>query len=423
MPKIDRLLKMVIEQKASDLHLPCGSKPYLRVDGEMELLEDEPAGTPQMLMEIFQEIAPDKSKREFETDWDTDFAYQLEDLARFRINFFVDRHGPGAVFRLIPLEILTADDLKLSKTIRKLTTLPKGLILVTGPTGSGKSTTLAAMLDLINKARTQHIITIEDPIEYVHPNQGCLINQREVHSHTKGFMKALRAALREDPDIVLLGEMRDLETIETAIITAETGHLVFATLHTTTAAATVDRIIDQFEGSKQNQIRAMLSTTLRAVIAQTLCKRADGRGRVAAMEILIGTPAINSLIREGKTYQIPSIMQAGGRYGMQLLNASLADLVRRKVITLAEALERSADREDLERNIKAYIAGLSPRPAGDRPGAPAARPREEIATRPGKLKSAAQATSEVVQVKDELPEPSMDEFEAFRERVQSRKKR
>jgi twitching motility protein PilT len=290
---------------------------------------------------------------------DTDFAYEVADLARFRCNVFADRKGPGAVFRVIPSKILTAEQLALSPHILQLCQLNKGLVLVTGPTGSGKSTTLCAMIDHINRTRQDHIITIEDPIEFVHGNQKCLINQREVHTHTDSFKHALRAALREDPDIILVGEMRDLETVAIAIETAETGHLVFGTLHTTTAASTVDRIIDQFPSDRQAQIRIMLSESLRGVIAQTLCRKIGG-GRVAALEVLIVTSAVSNLIREAKTFQIPSMMQVGKANGMVTLNDALFDLVNKKIVAPEEAYAKAVDKTGFEALLKR--AGADTRP-------------------------------------------------------------
>ena len=289
---------------------------------------------------------------------DTDFAYEIPGLARFRANVFMDRKGRGAVFRVIPSKILTAEQLGLSPAILKLCQLNKGLVLVTGPTGSGKSTTLCAMIDYINRNRHDHIITIEDPIEFVHENQKCLINQREVRTHTDSFKGALRAALREDPDIVLVGEMRDLETVAIAIETAETGHLVFGTLHTTTAASTVDRIIDQFPADRQAQIRVMLSESLRGVIAQTLCRKIGG-GRVAALEVLIATQAVSNLIREGKTFQIPSMMQVGKAVGMVTLNDALMELVTKKLVAPDEAYAKSVDKAGFEMLLKR--AGIDPK--------------------------------------------------------------
>jgi twitching motility protein PilT len=304
------------------------------------------------LLEMLYSITPDERRAEFERCNDTDFAYEIDGVGRFRCNLFRDRHGAGGVFRVIPTEILTADQLGLSAPILKLCDLSKGLVVVTGPTGSGKSTTLAAMIDHINKTRSDHVITIEDPIEFVHQNQKCLINQREIGTHTGGFKPALRAALREDPDIVLVGEMRDLETIEIAIETAETGHLVFGTLHTNTAASTVDRIIDQFPTDRQAQIRTMLSGSLRGVVAQTLCKKAGG-GRVAALEVLLVTSAVSNLIREGKTFQIPSIMQTNRGLGMVTINDALIELVQQGVVSPQEAFSKAIDPGEFVRSAKA----------------------------------------------------------------------
>jgi twitching motility protein PilT len=288
----------------------------------------------------------EESQQEFDERRDVDLAYEIEGVSRFRVNVFEDRKGVGSVIRQIPVDILTAEQLGLSEPILKLCYLSKGLVVVTGPTGSGKSTTLAAMVDYINRNRTDHIITIEDPVEFVHQNKKCLINQREVGTHTRSFKDALRAALREDPDVVLVGEMRDLETISIALETAETGHLVFGTLHTTTAVSTVDRIIDQFPADRQGQIRVMLSETLKGVIAQVLCKKIEG-GRVAALEVLLGSPALSSLIREGKTFQIPSIMQTSKGAGMVTMNDSLAKLVREKLVDPKEAWLKATDKSGL----------------------------------------------------------------------------
>jgi len=300
---------------------------------------------------LLEPIMPGKNKEEFARRHDTDFAYEISGLARFRANIFMDRKGMGAVFRVIPSEILSAEKLGLSPAILNLCKLHKGLVLVTGPTGSGKSTTLCAMVDYMNRERRDHIITIEDPIEFVHENKGCLINQREVHNHTDSFKNALRAALREDPDIVLVGEMRDLETVAIAIETAETGHLVFGTLHTTTAASTVDRIIDQFPTDRQAQIRVMLSESLKGVIAQNLCKKVGG-GRCAALEVLIVTPAVSNLIREAKTFQIPSMMQVGKAIGMVALNDALFDFVQKKLVTPEEAYSKAVDKAAFEALLK-----------------------------------------------------------------------
>jgi twitching motility protein PilT len=291
------------------------------------------------------EVMPDRNREEFQQSNDTDFAYALSSRARMRCNVFRDIAGIGAVFRQIPQKILTAEELRLPRAVMDFCTLDKGLVVVTGPTGSGKSTTLAAMIDWINSNRDDHIITIEDPVEFVHRDKKCLINQREVGTQTKSFKAALRAALREDPDIVLVGEMRDLETVAIAIETAETGHLVFATLHTNTAASTVDRLIDQFPADRQQQVRTMLSESLKGVVAQTLLKRKGG-GRVAALEVLLVTPAIANLIREGKTFQIPSIMQTGKQLGMQMLADSMIDLVKQGVVEPQEAHDRAVAKKE-----------------------------------------------------------------------------
>ena len=336
----------MVQLGASDLHLCVGSAPMVRKDGHMVPLDAAASQlTSQDVVQLLAPIIPDKNRKEYTDRHDTDFAYEIPELARFRSNVFADRRGPGAVFRVIPSKILTAEQLNLSPHILNLCTLNKGLVLVTGPTGSGKSTTLCAMIDYINRTRQDHIITIEDPIEFVHENQKCLINQREVRTHTDSFKDALRAALREDPDIILVGELRDLETVAIAIETAETGHLVFGTLHTTTAASTVDRLIDQFPPDRQEQIRIMLSESLKGVVAQTLLKRKGG-GRVAALEILIVTHAVANLIREGKTFQIPSLMQTGKGLGMQTLNDALIDLVKSDTVEAQEAYDRAPNKKE-----------------------------------------------------------------------------
>jgi twitching motility protein PilT len=348
MNAIDALFRAMCDAGASDLHLCCGMPPLVRKDGGMQPLDPAASPiTPDAMIALLGPIMQEKHRQEFREKHDTDFAYEILELARFRANIFMDRKGPGAVFRVIPSKILTAEQLGLSPAIIGLCRLHKGLVLVTGPTGSGKSTTLCAMVDYINRERKDHIITIEDPIEFVHENKGCLINQREVHTHTDGFKNALRAALREDPDIVLVGEMRDLETVAIAIETAETGHLVFGTLHTTTAASTVDRIIDQFPTDRQSQIRVMLSESLRGVIAQNLCKKIGG-GRVAALEVLIVTPAVGNLIREGKTFQIPSMMQVGKNVGMVSLNDALFEMVAKKLVAPEEAYSKAVDKSGFE---------------------------------------------------------------------------
>ena len=369
-PRIDMLFRAMVAAGASDLHLSVGSTPMIRKDGRMEALDAAVAPlTGPMVTELLAPIFPDKNRQEFAERHDTDFAYEIAGLARFRSNVFEDRRGPGAVFRVIPAKILTVEQLALSQHIIQLCHLSKGLVLVTGPTGSGKSTTLCAMVDYVNRVRQDHIITIEDPIEFVHENQSCLINQREVRTHTDSFKDALRAALREDPDILLVGELRDLETVAIAIETAETGHLVFGTLHTTTAASTVDRIIDQFPADRQAQIRIMLSESLRGVIAQTLCRKIGG-GRVAALEVLIATQAVSNLIREGKTFQIASIMQVNKAAGMVSLNDALKDLVTRKLVAPDEALSKAVDKAGFDALLKRAGINVAPVVAAARPATP-----------------------------------------------------
>lgn len=351
MAQIDILFQIMVEKGSSDLHLCTGQVPMLRLSGDMVPIEGMGIVSPEDAETVLREIMPAKNLQEFLEKHDTDFAYELPGYGRFRANIFMDRNGWGGVFRLIPSKILTAEQLGLAPAILDLCMLPKGLVLVTGPTGSGKSTTLCAMINYINEHRCDHIITIEDPIEFVHPNKKCLINQREVHVHTMSFKNALRAALREDPDIVLVGEMRDLETIEIAIETAETGHLVFGTLHTTTAASTVNRIIDQFPADRQSQIRTMLASSLKGVIAQNLLKKIGG-GRVAALEVLIVTRAISAMIRDGKTHQIESAMQVGGKYGMVLLNDALFKVVKDGLVHPQEAFNKAVDKEDFLNKMK-----------------------------------------------------------------------
>ncbi len=350
--KIDAILRTLVKEKGSDLHLTAKLLPMMRKDGDIggvpgfgELLSSE------TIHEWLMEIAPASSREKFTAKNDADYAYEIPGVARFRVNVFRDRRGVGGVLRVIPSQILTAEQLKLPPVVRDLCHLEKGLVVVTGPTGSGKSTTLAAMVDLINKTRADHVITIEDPVEFVHEPQKCLVNQREIHSHTESFSAALRAALREDPDIVLVGEMRDLETVSIAIETAETGHLVFGTLHTNTAVSTVDRIIDQFPTDRQAQVRVMLSESLKGVVAQTLCKKIGG-GRVAALEILIGVPAVANMIREGKTFQVPSIMQTGKNVGMVMLNDSLLGLVKEGLIEPKEAFRRAVARAEMKSQLE-----------------------------------------------------------------------
>jgi twitching motility protein PilT len=371
--EMDELFATLFDMKASDLHLSVGSPPMVRHDGEMKALADRAVLTAADTDRMLFPIAPARNREEFGRRNDTDFAYEVPGVARFRCNFFRDRKGMGGVFRVIPSKIMTAEEMNLSREILQLCSLPKGLVLVTGPTGSGKSTTLCALIDYINRNRTDHIITIEDPIEFVHENKKCLINQRQVGEHTDSFKDALRAALREDPDIVLVGEMRDLETVAIAIETAETGHLVFGTLHTSSAPSTVDRIIDQFPADRQGQIRVMLAESLKGVISQTLCKKIGG-GRVPVMEILISTPSVSNLIREAKIFQLPSIMQTGKKYGMCLMNEGFTDLVKRKVVDPKEAYAKTMDKPGLinmfkKNAIDTSWAPVEATPAGSTPTA------------------------------------------------------
>ncbi len=335
MATIDDLFRLMVEQKASDLHLTSGAPPFLRLHGNMVPLNYRQLSNQDVQGLIF-EILSEKQKKSFVEKWELDFAYIVEGLGRFRCNIFMQRKGLGAVFRTIPEKIKTAQELNLPASITDLVDADRGLILVTGPTGSGKSTTLAAMIQHINSSREAHILTVEDPIEFVHPNLKSLVNQREVGSHTKSFSNALKAALREDPDIILVGELRDLETISLALTAAETGHLVFGTLHTSSAAKTVDRIIDVFPSGQQGQIRTMLSESIRGIVAQSLFTRADGQGRVAAFEIMKGTKAIGNLIREGKIHQIPSIIQTSGAQGMVLYEKYVMDLLKKGLVTEAD---------------------------------------------------------------------------------------
>ncbi len=348
---LGELLKALVQSSSSDLHLRVGEPPVFRTHGEMKR-QSTPALSPEQLELMLLAVMPERNRAQWKETGDSDFAYEIGGLARFRVNAARDRKGPMAVFRVIPAQVVTVEQLNISKEVQQLCYLTKGLVLVTGPTGSGKSTTLCSLIDLINRTRSDHIITIEDPIEFVHESKKCIITQRQVGVHTQGFRAALRAALREDPDIVLVGEMRDLETIAIAIETAETGHLVFGTLHTTTAASTVDRIIDQFPADRQSQIRVMLSESLRGVISQTLCKKTGG-GRVAAREILLTTPAISNLIREAKTFQIPSIMQTSKQLGMVTLNDALLELVEKREISPDEAYMKSVEKTGLAASLKA----------------------------------------------------------------------
>jgi len=348
---IDALLREMVDRGASDLHVSALQQVRMRIDGELVPVPEHAPPEPDELRRLLFELAPERQRKEFEATHDVDFGYEIPQTARFRVNYFTDRRGISAAFRLIPTRIPSFEELGLPEVLETLGDLPKGLVLVTGPTGSGKSTTLAAILDRVNRTRTDHIITIEDPIEFVHPSRKCLVHQRQVGLHTESFAHALRAALREDPDIVLVGEMRDLETSAIAIETAETGHLVFGTLHTTNAVGTVDRLVDQYPPDQQEQIRMMLADALKAVISQNLLKRKTG-GRVAAFEVLLVGPAIANMIREGKTFQLTSAMQTGRGRGMCLLNDSLVKLVKDDVVDAEQAYLRAADKEDLLKRLR-----------------------------------------------------------------------
>jgi len=344
MAQIDAFFKLMHEQGASDLHLISGQQPILRIQGELERVKYKVMEN-DSLKAMLYEIAPENKVKVFEETGDVDFAYEIPGLARYRANFFQQKYGVGAVFREIPSDILTCDQLGLPPVVKRLATLPRGLVLVTGPTGSGKSTTLAAIVHEANITRREHILTVEDPIEFVHKSDKAVVNHREVGIHTKSFTAALRGALMEDPDIILVGEMRDLETISLAIEAASTGHLVFGTLHTSSAAKTVDRVIEVFPTNQQEQIRNTLSDGLRAVVAQTLFRRRDKSGRVAALEIMIASPAVRNLIREGKTFQIPSMLQTGKKYGMQTLDDAIMDLLKKKIILADDAYTKANEKQ------------------------------------------------------------------------------
>lgn len=342
---IAELLVRTVEMKASDLHLTVGLPPSIRVHGEVEPLENMPVLTREAAQDLIYGILNDGQRARFDETKDLDFSLDFGESGRFRVNTFAGRLGVGAVLRVIPNKIKTVSDLGLPPIISKMAEFERGLVLVTGPTGSGKSTTLAAVIDQVNQTRHGHILTVEDPIEFVHPHKNCIVNQREVGNHTNTFASALRAALREDPDVILVGEMRDLETISLAVSAAETGHLVFGTLHTSSAAQTVDRIIDVFPPHQQAQIRAQLSESIRGIVAQMLVRTVDGSGRAAALEVLTATPAVRNLIREGKTFQLPSVIQTGVREGMVTVDASLRDLVNSGRVSMDEALKRAPDKE------------------------------------------------------------------------------
>ncbi len=356
MAQIDAFFKLMNEQGASDLHLVSGQQPVLRIRGELERVKFRELES-DSLKGMLYEIAPEEKAKVFEETGDVDFAYEIPGLARYRANFFMQKNGVAAVFREIPSTVLTCEQLGLPPVVRKLASLPRGLVLVTGPTGSGKSTTLAAIIDEANKTRKDHILTVEDPIEFVHKSDRSVVNHREVGLHTKSFASALKGALREDPDIILVGEMRDLETIALAVEAASTGHLVFGTLHTSSAAKTVDRVIEVFPVSQQEQMRNTLSDGLRAVVAQNLFRRVDKKGRCAALEIMVATPAVRNLIREAKTFQIPSMIQTGKKYGMQTLDDSIMTFVQKKMINPEEAYMKA--------NEKSKFVGFLEKPPTD----------------------------------------------------------
>jgi twitching motility protein PilT len=369
MATLPELLKTLVDNHGSDLHLTTQTPPQIRVHGKLQVLDLPPLG-PADTKTLAYSVLTDAQKKRFEETLELDFSFGIRGVARFRCNVFNQRGAVAAVYRVIPEAIKSFNELGLPSVIATLSERPRGLVLVTGPTGSGKSTTLAAMIDKINTERREHIITIEDPIEYIHPHKGCLVNQREVHADTLGFSAALRAALREDPDIVLIGEMRDLETIESALRIAETGHLTFATLHTNSAAQTINRIIDVFPAHQQGQIRTQLSLVLEGIVCQTLLPKADGSGRVVSLEIMVPTPAIRNLIRDDKVHQIYSSMQTGQeKVGMQTMNQNLVTLYQKRLITLEVAMTASSQKDELEQMISRG-AGVVAGAGLNRPGAP-----------------------------------------------------
>ncbi|SDP62111.1 type IV pilus twitching motility protein PilT [Desulforhopalus singaporensis] len=351
MAQIDGFFKLMNDEGASDLHMVAGQQPILRIRGDMERVKFKALNNDD-LRSMLYEICPEEKIKSFEESGDVDFGYEIPGLARYRCNFFRQKYGIGAVFREIPSEILTVEQLGLPKVISRLAHLPKGLVLVTGPTGSGKSTTLAAIVDEVNKTRKDHILTIEDPIEFVHKSQKCIVNHREVGTHTKSFSAALRGALREDPDVIMVGEMRDLETISLAMEASMTGHLVFGTLHTINAMKTVDRVIEIFPANQQGQVRSTLADALRAVVSQTLFKRVDVKGRCAALEILIATPAVRNLIRDSKTFQILSVMQTGKKFGMQTLDDAIEDYLKKKMISPDDAYSNCVEKGRFVKYLK-----------------------------------------------------------------------
>jgi twitching motility protein PilT len=346
---LNRVLAELVTRSGSDLHLSAGNPPVFRLHGELTRMDEYEALTPHVIQRVMYSIITQKQRERFEEQFELDFSYAVPDVARFRVNLYRQREALGAAFRLIPFDIKPLEELGVPPTIGKLAALARGMVLVTGPTGSGKSTTLASLIDLANRTRRDHIMTVEDPIEFLHDHKLCLVNQREVGADTHSFANALKHVLRQDPDIILVGEMRDLETISVALTAAETGHLVFATLHTQDAAQTIDRVIDVFPPHQQQQVRVQLAATLQGVVCQTLCRRSDGRGRVVAAEVMFATPAIRNLIREGKTHQVYSAMQAGGQFGMQTLDQHLAELVRNGRITYEDGVEKCHHVEDFKR--------------------------------------------------------------------------
>lgn len=345
---IQELLKLAVSEKASDLHLTVGVPPIVRINGQL-IKTDRPKLVPADTSELLYSITSDEQRHHFIETGELDFSFAVPGMSRFRVNAFKQRGTTAVVIRVIPDKVPTLEDLGHPEVLKTLARKPRGLVLVTGPTGSGKSTTLAAMINLINHEKAAHVITLEDPIEYLHKHNECIVNQREIHADTKSFANALRAALREDPDVILVGEMRDAETISTAITAAETGHLVFATLHTNDAAQTIDRIIDVFPPHQQQQIRIQLSVTLQGIVAQQLLPTSDGNGRVAALEILIATPAVRNLVREGKTHQLVTVLQTGGKLGMQAMDLALRDLYRNGIVSYEEALSRAIDQDNFAR--------------------------------------------------------------------------
>jgi twitching motility protein PilT len=376
--RIETLLRTLVSNKASDLHLRSGSPPMLRASGEIAPIANEPVLSSDEIDAMLATVMLDQNRAEFKDINDTDFAHEIVGVARFRGNALRDRKGTGAVFRAIPAAVVSVEEMGISQEVQRLCHLTKGLVLVTGPTGSGKSTTLCALIDLINRSRSDHVITIEDPIEFVHESKKCLITQRHVGVHTSSFKHALRAALREDPDIVLVGELRDLETVSMAIETAETGHLVFGTVHTSTAVSTVDRIIDQFPPDRQAQIRVMLSESLKGVISQVLCKRIGG-GRVAAREIMLSTPSVSNLIREGKTFQLPSVLQTSRRLGMVTMNDALIELVDAEKVEPQEAYLKATDKVGILHMLKQRGKDVSFADADDAKAAAAAAAKDPVA--------------------------------------------